>query len=117
MSGYARDRLTAEQALDALYQVVDDNYLSWLDELMVKAGFRSESGNMRSIPQPASGLIPALAAAIYERSDDWWSLDEVEDVIEDYGEDALWEGQIGPMLDEVADNLAAHRTGYRRRNR
>lgn len=67
--------------------------------------------------QPASAIIPALALAVYERSDGWHSPDEVRDVIEDYGENALWEGQLGPMLDEVTDNLTAHRTDYRRRTR
>ena len=109
--------LTANQAVDALYLVADDSDLGWLDALMHKAGFRTESGDMVTIPNPPSGIVPAIAAAIYERSDGWYSEDEVLNVIEDYGEDAIWEGQLGPMLDGLQDALSDHRTDYRKENR
>lgn len=109
-SPYPRE-LTAEQALDKLYMVCDDNYLPWLDAVMQDAGFRTADGEMRAIPQPPSGLVQTIAVALYNRSDRWHSVDEAVAVIEE--NDTI----LTDLLDEAEDDFTAHLNDYRRNNR
>ena len=72
---------------------------------------------MAALNDPPDPLLKSIAVVIYEREVGFHSVDEVIAVMEHYGEGALWDGQVGPMLDTIEDALVDARREYRELHR